>query len=54
MKDAYNTDLDILLDLITTVAHEHDRTTQDVLIDLRVLQDGREEPAEDLRADSCC
>lgn len=44
--DDYNRDLRALLDLVTETANAHDRTTQDMLIDMGVLQDGREEDAE--------
>lgn len=46
--DGYNRDLRALLDLVTETSNSHDRTTQDMLIDMRVLQDGREEDAESL------
>ena len=42
----YNEALEVLLDIITTTAHEHDRTTGDVLIDLGIIQAGREEDAD--------
>lgn len=49
--DTYNEGLHALLSLISHHANEHDRTTQDAMVDLQVLLNGYEDDADALQGD---